>query len=85
MANRRYKIAGTSVLLPNGDVLVTAGARSAEILELGNGAFSEVSGRFPDAYRFASAAPLPGGGVFIAGGYSDGNRNTDGVWRFRRP
>lgn len=85
MANRRYKIAGTSVLLPNGGVLVTAGARSAEILDAGSWTFSEVPGRFPDAYRFASAAPLLGGDVFIAGGYSDGNRNTAGVWRFRGP
>ena len=85
MANRRYKIAGTSILLPNGGVLVTAGARSAEILDLGRWAFSEVPGRFPDAYRFATAAPLPGGDVFIAGGYSDGNKNTAGIWRFRGP
>ena len=28
--------------------------------------------------------PLPDGDVVIAGGYSDGNRNTAGVWRFRR-
>ena len=33
MANRRYKIAGTSVLLPSGDVLVTSGARVAELLD----------------------------------------------------
>jgi hypothetical protein len=85
MANRRYKIAGTSVLLPNGDVLVTSGARTAELLDLGTGAFREIAGRFPEAYRFAAAAPLRGGGdVIIAGGYSDDNQNTAGVWRFRR-
>jgi hypothetical protein len=85
MVNRRYKIAGTSLLLPSGDVLVTSGARTAELLDLGTGAFREIPGRFPEAYRFAAAAPLRGGDVFIAGGYSDGNQNTAGVWRFRRP
>lgn len=85
MANRRYKIAGTSVLLPRGDVLVTSGGPVAELLDVGSLTFREVPGRFPDAYRFAAAAPLRGGDVFIAGGYSDRNQNTAGVWRFRQP
>lgn len=85
MANRRYKIAGTSVLLPGGDVLVTSGAEAAEILDLRSWAFREVVGRFAEAYRFATAVPLLGGDVLITGGYSDGNQNTAGVWRFRRP
>ena len=85
MANRRYKIAGTSILLPSGDVLVTSGAPVAELLEVGSATFREVPGRFPAAYRFAAAAPLRGGDVFIAGGYSDANENTAGVWRFQRP
>lgn len=85
MTNRRYKIAGTSVLLSSGDVLVTSGARTAELLDRGTGAFRQIPGHFPEAYRFAATAPLPGGDVFIVGGYSDGNQNTTGVWRFRSP
>jgi len=85
MANRRYKIAGTSILLQDGEVLVTAGAPAAELLDPRTWTFREVAGRFPEAYRFATAAPLPGGDVFIAGGYSDRNRNTSGIWRFRHP
>jgi hypothetical protein len=84
MVNSRYKIAGTSVLLPNGDVLVTSGAQSAELLDLGTGVFREIPGRFPEAYRFAAAARVRDGDVFIAGGYSDRNQNTAGVWRFHR-
>lgn len=84
MAHRRYKIAGTSVLLPGGDVLVTSGAPAAELLPGGKGSFREVPGRFPAAYRFAAAALLPRGDVSIVGGYSDENRNTAGVWRFSR-
>lgn len=82
MANQRYKIAGTTVVLSNGDVLVTSGARSAEILRSGAARFLTVPGRFPEAYRFAAVAALHGGDVMIAGGYSDGNRNTAGIWRF---
>ncbi|MBA3406337.1 MAG: hypothetical protein H0U13_16910 [Gemmatimonadaceae bacterium] len=85
MANRRYKIAGTSVLLSSGDVLVTSGARVAELLELGRWTFREVPGRFPAEYRYAAAAPLRKGDVIITGGYSDGNQNTAGVWRFGQP
>lgn len=84
MAHRRYKIAGTSVLLPSGDVLVTSGAPAAELLEVDQLQFREVPGRFPAAYRFAAAAPLREGEVLIAGGYSDENRNTAGVWRYHR-
>ncbi len=85
MANRRYKIAGTAILLPGGDVLVTSGARDAERLDVGRWSFREVPGRFPAAYRFASAVALRDGDVLIAGGYSDENRNTAGVWRFGEP
>lgn len=84
MANRRYKIAGTSVLLPDGNILVTSGARAAELLDITSWTFHEVPGQLPDAYRFAAAAALRGGEVLITGGYSDANRNTAGVWRFRQ-
>jgi WD40 repeat protein len=32
---------------PGGDVLVTSGARSAELLDFGTGTFREITGRFP--------------------------------------
>ncbi|MGH7718363.1 MAG: Kelch repeat-containing protein [Gemmatimonadaceae bacterium] len=85
MTHRRYKIAGTTILLPSGDVLVTSGAQVAELLLVRRQTFREVPGRFPAAYRFAAAALLRDGDVFIAGGYSDENENTAGVWRFRQP
>jgi Galactose oxidase, central domain/Kelch motif len=84
MRHRRYKIARTSVLLPNGNVLVTSGARSAELFDVGSGAFREIPGSMPDGYRFAAAALLRDGDVLISGGYSDRNETTNGVWRFRR-
>jgi hypothetical protein len=66
-------------------VLVTSGAPIVERLDLRSWTFREIPGSFPAAYRFAAAALLPGGDVFIAGGYSDENRNTAGVWRFHQP
>ena len=82
MAHRRYKIATTSIRLPSGDVLVTSGAEVAELLNVKTWRFREVPGRLPDAYRFAATALLRGSDVLIAGGYSDSNENTAGVWRF---
>jgi hypothetical protein len=82
MTHSRYKIAGTSVRLPGGNVLVTSGARVAELLDVRTWTFREVPGRLPAAYRFASAAALAGGDVFIAGGYSDSNDTTGSVWRY---
>lgn len=84
MAHRRYKIAGTSVLLEGGDVLVTSGAPVAERLDVRSGVFRAVPGRLPAAYRFAAVAPVPGGDVLVTGGYDDRNRNTAGVWRYPR-
>lgn len=84
MANRRYKIGGTTVLLPGGEVLVASGAPAAELLDAGGRGFREVPGRFPEAYHFAAVAPLAGGDVLITGGYGDGVRSTAGVWRFNR-
>jgi hypothetical protein len=73
-----------SVLLSTGDVLVTSGAQSAEVLDLGSSSSRVVPGGFPEAYRFATATALLNGDVFIAGGYADDNEKTAGVWRFRR-
>jgi hypothetical protein len=84
MENSRYKIIGTSALLPNGDVLITSGARTAELLDTRAMRFSEVAGTFPEGYRFATATPLATGSVMIIGGYAQSIEATDGVWRFRR-
>ena len=82
MGHARYKIAGTSVLLTSGNVLVTSGGPVAEFLDVRRWTFYDVPGRYPEPYRFAAAAPLRDGDVFVAGGYSDRNRNTAGIWRF---
>ena len=83
MANTRYKIQGTSVRLTNGDILVSSGARVAELLDARAFTFRAVPGEFPTAYFFATATPIPSGDVVIVGGYGLGVQNTGGVWRFR--
>lgn len=83
MAHRRYKITGTSMVLPGGNVLVTSGARVAEVFDVAGRTFREVAGALPDTYHFAASAVLTDGDVVITGGYSNSIRNTAGVWRFR--
>jgi hypothetical protein len=84
MTATRYKFEGTSVVLANGDVLVSSGARVAELLERDSFTFHPLEREFPMALFFATATALPAGDVLIVGGYGVGNRNTDGVWRFRQ-
>lgn len=83
MADARYKIAGTSVLLPNGNVLVTSGASQAEVFDPRLMTFRRVPGQIQRAYHFAAASLLPGGDVIISGGYANDNRATPGVWRYK--
>ncbi|HET7551876.1 MAG TPA: kelch repeat-containing protein [Gemmatimonadaceae bacterium] len=82
MASRRYKIAGTSVRLGDGSVLVTSGAEVPELFDTAHRRFLEVQGRLAAALRFAAAVPLANGDVVIAGGYDDANHNHSGVWRY---
>lgn len=83
MASTRYKFQGTAVRLSNGDLLVAAGARQAEILDRRSSAFHPVQGEFPAAYSFSTATRLSTGEIAIVGGYDSRNQNTAGVWRFR--
>jgi len=82
MASRRYKIRGTAVALPDGAVLVGAGARTVEVLDPARLRFRSATGEIGEGYAFATATALPGGDVVIVGGYDEENRNTAGVWRF---
>jgi Galactose oxidase, central domain/Kelch motif len=84
MAQTRYKIIGTSMLLPDGSVLITSGAKTAELFDPERMAFQAVSGRFPEAYHFAAATALPNGDVIITGGYGTTIDASNGVWRFHQ-
>ena len=82
MASTRYKMQGTAVRLATGDVLVSSGARRAELLHRRSLTFHGVAGEFPAAFFFATATLLSSGDVVIVGGYGADNQNTGGVWRF---
>jgi hypothetical protein len=84
LVGSRYKINGTSVLLPGGDVLVTSGSARAEVLDRHTQTFRVIPGEFPEAYRFATATALANGDVLVIGGYAGSSANTTGVWRFHR-
>lgn len=79
----RYKHNGSSVLLPNGDVLIAGGASQAEIYDAGRGTFALVEGDGPLTGQFSAVAPLAGGGVLITGGYGAGSGPRAAAWRYR--
>lgn len=83
MAHTRYKIAGTSVLLPDGNVLVPSGASRVELLHVPSQRFFTVPGHYPNALYFSTATLLPDGSVIIVGGYGEGVDSSRGVWRYR--
>lgn len=83
MGSTRYKIAGTTVRLASGDLMVTSGAREAELLDRRSFTFRSVTGKFPAAYFFATATRLSAGEVAIIGGYDHRNQNTAGIWLLR--
>ena len=69
----RYKHCGTSVLLPNGTVVLAGGATRAEVYDPGSGTFTIVGGDARMAGQFSASALLRGGRVLVTGGY--------GAWR----
>lgn len=79
----RYKHAGTSVLLPNGTVLIGGGAPQAELYEPRRGTFTVVAGEPRMAGQFAAAAVLPSGGALITGGYGNGGGPRASAWVYR--
>lgn len=82
MNHGRFKHRGTSIRFDDGTVLITAGARHAELLDPVANTFREVAGSFGSAYFFATATLLPDGDVVIVGGYDSSIRRTAQIWRF---
>lgn len=67
----RFKHIGTSVLLPNGKVLIAGGAARAEIYDPETNKFELVTGTLSGFSSFATATLLASGKVLITGGYDD--------------
>jgi hypothetical protein len=69
MHRARYKHAGTSLLLQNGDVLLIGGASVSEIFDPESGTFRALADSVATTRLFATATLLANGDVLFAGGY----------------
>lgn len=78
----RYKHAGSSLLLPTGQVLIAGGADRAETYDPVRRTFTLVDGdpRMPGL--FSAVAPLPSGGALVTGGYGRGRGPESSAWVF---
>jgi hypothetical protein len=83
LTQRRYKHAGSSILLPSGDVLVAGGAATAERYSPTRGEFIPVRGSASLSGQFSAVAALDGGGVLITGGYGLDRGPQSSAWRYR--
>ena len=79
----RFKHAGTSVTLADGRVLLAGGAAQAEVFDPRTGGFTAVAGEARLAGQFSAAAPLPGGGALITGGYGGNRGPRREAWIYR--
>ncbi|QIL19864.1 kelch repeat-containing protein [Thermomonas sp. HDW16] len=79
----RYKHGGSSLVLPNGKVLVSGGAPQAEIYDPTSRVFRLVPGKPRMAGQFSAAAPISGGEVLITGGYGNGTGPRASAWLYR--
>lgn len=79
----RYKHRGTSVVLPDGRVLLAGGATRAEVYDPHSGTSSIVAGDDPLAGNFSAIAPLADGSVLITGGYGADIGPRSSAWLYR--
>jgi hypothetical protein len=79
----RYKHAGSSLVLPNGMVLIGGGAPRAEVFDPRHKRYTLVGGPAEMAGQFAAVAPLPDGGALITGGYGKGTGPRAAAWRYQ--
>ena len=78
----RYKHNGTSILLPNGNVLIAGGANHAEIYQPASGKFAIVYGSMGTERLFSCATLLQNGQVLITGGYNESQEPSAGAWLY---
>jgi hypothetical protein len=76
----RYKHNGTSVLLPDGNVIIAGGSDKAEFYNNASRKFELVDGNMGTKRLFACATLLPNGDVLITGGYNENIEASNNVW-----
>ncbi len=78
----RYKLQGTTILLPDGRILIAGGSTQAEIFDPRSNSFIVARGQFESARLFATATLLPNGNVLILGGYDDRLAVSQKAWMY---
>lgn len=84
MNSRRYKLRGTSILLPDGNVLVVGGSSIAEVFDPARHQFTDVEGSMGTDRLFATANLLPNNQVLVTGGYDEEMRTSSKAWIYQR-
>lgn len=79
----RYKLNGTSILLPTGKVLIAGGASKVEIFDPKTNEFIYAAGDMGTMRLFATATLLQNGQVLITGGYDDANATSASAWIYK--
>ncbi|HUR98227.1 MAG TPA: kelch repeat-containing protein [Pyrinomonadaceae bacterium] len=84
----RFKVDDTSVLLPDGRVLIAGGGEMAEIFDPRTNSFAKADGAFGVPLHYASVTLLADGRALIVGGYGNGSRyegpvSTNRAWIFQ--
>jgi hypothetical protein len=80
----RYKIAASVALLPGGEVVIAGDADDIEVWVPGTASFVKLPGNRSGRRAFATATPLPGGGLLMLGGYDDTITATAAAQQLRR-
>lgn len=80
MRQERFKLPDAVAVLGTGAVLVGGGGERGEVYDPETETFRAVEGNLGAAWAFATATPLPDGGVLIVGGYDAGIQLTDRAW-----
>jgi hypothetical protein len=83
MKSPRFKHYGTSVLLPNGNVLISGGTVPAEIFHVVKNQFEIVEGNLKGKRYFSSATLLQNKNVLITGGYDENTTPSNNAWIYR--
>ncbi len=78
----RYKLQGTTILLPDGRILIAGGSTRAEIFDPRADIFIVTRGGFESARHFATATLLQNGNVIITGGYDDRVAVSQKAWMY---
>jgi hypothetical protein len=79
----RYKFNNTSLLMPNGSVLMLAGANTSEYYDPITQIFDSIPNGVHFPRYFATTTLLPNGNVLLAGGYGTNISASADTWLFQ--